>query len=311
MTVWIAITADAAFGDPPGWHPVIGIGKIIAFWENRLYDSNQQVLRGFAFAIAVMLTCSLGALIVHKALFLLPFGWAIESVFCGWFLAAKSLSQIADRMKKRFEQEGLIGGRKLIGEFVSRDVDALSEEEILRATAETMAENIIDGVLAPLLFLFMGLVCGSPLVGIVLYKAINTMDSMVGYRNAQYHAFGRAAAKIDDWANWIPARIGVFAILAAGLVNGGSLQDGWKVMRRDRKCHSSPNSAYAEAAIAGLYRCRLGGDSQYFGLVHHRPWIGGEYTNPTWATLRKIKTNIWISEIIFVLLLIGGWNLWV
>lgn len=308
--VWAMIAIDAIFGDPSGWHPVIGIGKVISWWERRLYGVRFQYIRGAVFAGAVLLTSMCAAFLVHAILSQAPFGWLLEAMLCGWFLAAKSLAAVADKMQMRFDSEGLAGARRLIAEYVSRDVDSLTKEEILRATAETMAENIIDGVLAPIFFFLVGKVFGSPLVGIVFYKAVNTMDSMVGYRNNRYYAFGMVAAKIDDVANWLPARLGALAMLAAGIFNKGSLSDGWRVMRRDRKCHSSPNSAYAEAAIAGLYRCRLGGDSRYFGEVHHRPWIGGEFDNPTWETLKQIQANIWLSEVIFVLFFRGGWILW-
>lgn len=310
MMVWAMLAIDAIFGDPPGWHPVIGIGKVISWWERRLYGVRFQYLRGAVFAAAVLLTSMGAAFLVHAILSRVPFGWLLEAMLCGWFLAAKSLAAVVDKMRMRFDSEGLAGARRLIAEYVSRDVDLLTKEEILRATAETMAENIIDGVLAPIFFFLIGKALGSPLVGMVFYKAVNTMDSMVGYRNDRYHAFGMAAAKIDDAANWIPARLGALAMLVAGIFNTGSLSDGWRVMRRDRKCHSSPNSAYAEAAIAGLYRCRLGGDSRYFGEVHHRPWIGGEFDNPSWETLKQIQANIWISEVIFVLFFMGGWIIW-
>ncbi len=310
MTVWAMVAFDAVFGDPPGWHPVIGIGKIISWWERRLYGDRFQHLRGAIFALSVLLTSMGAALMVHTLLLRMPFGRLLEAMLCGWFLAAKSLAAVADKMQKRFETQGLAGARRLIAEYVSRDVDSLTKDEILRATAETMAENIIDGVLAPIFFFLIGNALGSPLVGMVFYKAVNTMDSMVGYRNERYLAFGMVAAKIDDLANWIPARLGALAMLAAGIFNAGSLSDGWRVMMRDRKCHSSPNSAYAEAAIAGLYRCRLGGDSRYFGAVHHRPWIGGEFENPSWETLKQIQANIWLSEIIFVFISMGGWIIW-
>jgi adenosylcobinamide-phosphate synthase len=147
-------------------------------------------------------------------------------------------------------------------------------------------------------------------MGIVFYKTVNTMDSMVGYRNARYKKFGMFSAKLDDVANWIPARIGSFFILAAGVFNKGSLKQGFATMRRDRHLHASPNSAYAEAAVAGLYSCRLGGPSIYFGVDHSRPWIGKTFENPTWEVVKQVKENIWISEILFVVIIEGGMILW-
>lgn len=311
MSVWMMLAFDAILGDPPGWHPVIGIGKIVSWWETRMYGDRHQFIRGLIFSFAVLFTCLGAASVVHLILVRIHFGWIIEAMLCGWFLAAKSLANVASIMQNRFENEGLTGARKGISEYVSRDTDSLSTEDVIRATAETMAENIIDGVLAPIFFFFLGQVFGSPLVGIVMYKSINTMDSMVGYRNERYEFFGKTAARMDDAANWIPARLGVFAILLAGLLSHGNIPRGFKVLLRDRHSHSSPNSAYAESAIAGLYGCRLGGPSQYFGLVHTRPWIGEEFGDPTWKSLIQIRRNIWISEVVFVLLIGGGGHLWV
>lgn len=311
MGAWIMLATDAMFGDP-SWlpHPVIGIGKIIAWWEKKLYGEDNRHARGFVFTILVLLTTSSLAFFAHLGLTKIPFGWILEAIICGWFLAAKSLAGVSNRMKVRFQSAGLPGARKLISEFVSRDTASLTEDAILRATVETMAENIIDGVLAPIFFFYIGQTFGSALMGIVFYKTINTLDSMVGYRNERYGEFGTAAARIDDLANWLPARLGACVILLSGKISHGKLRRGWKTMIRDRRLHSSPNSAYAEASIAGLYACRLGGPSEYFGELHDRPWIGAEFANPDWACLEQVKKNIWFSEILFVLVLEGGRFLW-
>ena len=311
MGPWIMLATDAIFGDPlqiP--HPVIGIGRIISWWEKRWYKERVQKARGLFFLISVLATTSFLALFIHLFMNQIRGGWIVESMLCGWLLATKSLVQVGDQMLHVFQKEGLQGARKQIGNFVSRDTDKLTESDVLRATIETMAENIVDGVISPICFYYLGMIFGSPLLGVVFYKTINTLDSMVGYRNERYNRFGTASARLDDLVNWLPARISAGLILVAGGLTGGKFTRGWKVMKRDRYLHDSPNSAYAEASMAGVYGCKLGGPAFYFGKREDRPWIGQDLSDPTWDLLNRVKSNVWLTQLLLVGFVEGGRLIW-
>ncbi len=306
MVAW-----DMIFGDPikiP--HPVIGIGRVISWWERRWYGEKSATIRGACFLCSVLATTGLFAILIHFGISKLSGGWILESMLCGWLLATKSLVQVGDQMNRFFREEGLLGARRMIGDFVSRDTDRMTESDILRATIETMAENIVDGVIAPICFYYLGAMIGSPLVGMVFYKTINTLDSMVGYRNERYMKFGTASARLDDLVNWLPARLSAGLILLAGSVTGGNFVRGWQIMKRDRHLHDSPNSAYAEASMAGVYNCKLGGPAVYFGERMERPWIGRGLLDPTWSLLNQVKLNIWISQLLLVTMVEGGRWIW-
>ena len=305
------LATDAIFGDPlqvP--HPVIGIGRIISWWEKRWYNARAQKVRGFFFLISVLATTSFLALFIHLLMNQIRGGWIIESILCGWLLATKSLVQVGDQMLSIFQKEGLQGARKQIGNFVSRDTEKLTESDVLRATIETMAENIVDGVISPICFYYLGMIVGSPLLGVVFYKTINTLDSMVGYRNERYNRFGTASARLDDLVNWLPARISAGLILMAGGLTGGKFTRGWQIMKRDRYLHDSPNSAYAEASMAGVYGCKLGGPAFYFGKREERPWIGQGLADPSWDLLNRVKSNVWLTQLLLVGFVEGGRLIW-
>ncbi len=305
------LVTDAVFGDPLKLpHPVIGIGCIISWWEARWYGEGLHKVRGGCFLVSVLATTCFLALLIHFAINRIPGGWILESILCGWLLATKSLVEVGDQINRIFQEEGIAGARKMIGNFVSRDTDRLTESDVLRATIETMAENIVDGVISPICFYYLGMIFGSPLVGMVFYKTINTLDSMVGYRNERYMDFGTASARLDDLVNWLPARVSAGLILLAGSVTGGNFARGWRVLKRDRHLHDSPNSAYAEASMAGVYGCRLGGPALYFGERVERPWIGQGLLDPTWPLLHRIKLNIWITQLLLVGLVEGGRWIW-
>lgn len=311
MGAWIMLTWDAIFGDPikiP--HPVIGIGRVISWWERRWYSEKSATIRGACFLFSVLATTGFVAILVHLGIRKLSGGWILESMLCGWLLATKSLTQVGDQMNRIFQEEGIAGARRMIADFVSREPNQMTEPDILRATIETMAENIVDGVISPICFYYLGMMIGSPLVGMVFYKTINTLDSMVGYRNERYIKFGTASARLDDLVNWLPARLSAGLILLAGSLTGGSVVRGWQIMKRDRHLHDSPNSAYAEASMAGVYNCKLGGPAVYFGEKIERPWIGQGLLDPTWSLLSQVKANIWITQLLLVAIVEGGRWIW-
>ena len=269
---------DLLLGDPRWlYHPVQAIGWLIVKLEPPLRrafpDSDRgQVRAGVALVILVVGITGLVSGGVLWGLHLLhPMaGFAGEVILCWLILAAKSLRTESMKVVKALENGTLDDGRRAVSMIVGRDTEHLSEAEVLKAAVETVAENASDGILAPLLF---AAVLGP--VGGICYKAVNTMDSMVGYKNDQYLYFGRAAAKLDDVLNFLPARISGFLMAAAACL-GFDGKNAFRIFFRDRKNHASPNSAHTEAACAGALGLQLGGTHDYFGKPVVKPTIGDD-----------------------------------
>ena len=268
---------DALFGDP-AWlpHPVVLMGRCISALEKHLRTALPKTPRGeLAGGAAVAAVLPLGTLAVtglacgaaaklHPAL-----GLALQMLWCGQALAAKGLAQESRNVYKELAKGDLPAARRAVARIVGRDTQNLTAAGVTRAAVETVAENASDGVIAPLLYMLLG---GAPLA--LTYKAINTMDSMLGYKNEKYINFGRVPAKLDDAANYIPSRIAALLwVLAAGFT-GNSVKGAWKIWRRDRRNHASPNSAQTESVCAGLLGVRLAGDAYYHGELHKKPYIG-------------------------------------
>ena len=196
--------------------------------------------------------------------------------------------------------------RKMLSYVVGRDTENLNRQQIIKATVETIAENTIDGVLAPLFYMALGYLAGGGLGAVLaawLYKAVNTMDSMVGYKNDRYREFGTCAARLDDVANLLPARLGAMLMLLAGGMLGLDAMAGWRVWWRDRYAHKSPNSAQSESVVAGLLGLRLGGPSYYFGKLVVKPTIGDERREPQLAdytaTCRILNWSVILAAVVF------------
>jgi len=220
---------------------------------------------------------------------------------CWQCLATRSLYTESMAVYHAAKRGDLTGARTAVGRIVGRDTDALDEAGVSRACVETIAENCSDGVIAPLLFLAIG---GAP-AG-VLYKAINTMDSMLGYKNERYLWFGRTAAKLDDAANFLPARLAALAMIAAAFFIRQDASNAWRIFRRDRLNHTSPNSAQTEAVCAGALRIRLGGPSFYFGSVVSKPYIGDDDRPVEAEDIRRANHLMFAcSGLCFLLLLLG------
>ena len=268
---------DLLFGDPH-WmpHPVRAMGALIAGLEKPLRAVFPKTPRGelIAGGFLVVLTAgiSTGAAVlllwlcaqIHPIL-----AFAAQALLCYQLLAARSLRDESVKVYKALRDGTLDDARKAVSMIVGRDTDRLDEIGVAKAAVETVAENASDGVIAPLLFLAIG---GAPLG--VLYKSINTMDSMVGYKNDRYLYFGRAAAKLDDLVNFIPARLAGVLLCLAARPAGFDGRNAWRIFRRDRKNHKSPNSAHTEAAAAGALDVQLAGSSYYFGKLVEKPTIG-------------------------------------
>jgi len=198
-------------------------------------------------------------------------GVAVEAVMCFFLFAVKSLKKESMNVKRALETDGLEAGRKAVARIVGRDTQALSETGVVKAAVETVAENFSDGVFAPMLYMMIG----GGVLGF-FYKSINTMDSMVGYKNEKYLYFGRFAAKLDDVVNYIPARLAALVFILTAPLTGLDGKNAWKIWRRDRRNHASPNSAQTESAAAGALHVQLAGDAYYFGKLYKKPFIGDD-----------------------------------
>ena len=205
-----------------------------------------------------------GAAMLHPLL-----GLAVQMFWCGQALAAKGLVQESTIVYWELVKDDLPAARKAVSRIVGRDTEALTAEGVTKAAVETVAENASDGVIAPLLYMLLG---GAPLA--LTYKAINTMDSMLGYKNEKYLYFGRAAAKLDDVANYIPSRLAALLWIMAAAFTRNDAKGAWRIWRRDRRNHASPNSAQTESACAGALGVQLAGPAYYFGEYYPKPTIG-------------------------------------
>ena len=268
---------DTLFGDPP-WlpHPVVLMGKAISALEKRLRARMPQTPQGELLGGAVVAftlpvgTFLLTSLVCLGAAKLSPWlGLAVQTFWCGQALAAKGLAQESTNVYRALIKPDLPAARKAVSRIVGRDTQNLTLEGVTKAAVETVAENASDGVIAPLLYMLLG---GAPLA--LTYKAINTMDSMLGYKNEKYLYFGRAAAKLDDAANYLPSRLAGLLWCAAAALTGNSPKGAWRIWRRDRRNHASPNSAQTESACAGALGVQLAGPAYYFGEYYAKPTIG-------------------------------------
>jgi adenosylcobinamide-phosphate synthase len=256
---------DFMLGDPYSFpHPVRFIGSAIEKLETVIRKIHSG--RASGFALLVIISSS----VYFTTWSLAGISWAIEVFLIYTIFAARSLSVEGMKIYRLLAADDIEGARRQVSYLVSRDTAGMGRKEIIRAAVETVTENIVDGVTAPMFYLFAG---GAPLA--MAYKSVNTLDSMVGYKNEKYIRFGWASARFDDVLNFIPARITGFVLIPlAALITGGSISGSYRVLVRDRYNHSSPNSGHPESAAAGALGIRLGGPTSYFGILHEKPYIG-------------------------------------
>ena len=273
----LAFLMDCVIGDPRSkFHPVVLIGKLIAGLETWLYspeDSDKRKFwRGLFLMLLVLVICygaTAGIVYGVRRLGLPYLSWGVEALLLSFTISPRNLAEAGREIQRYLAAGDIEEARFKVGWIVGRDTDKLTVPEITRATVETIAENIVDGVISPLFFFFLG---GVPLA--VAYRAANTMDSMIGYKNEKYLFFGRAAARTDDAWNYIPARItGLLLVLAAWLLKY-DWREAWRMMRRDAAKHPSPNGGFTEATVAGALGIRLGGLNYYFGRPSFRTYMG-------------------------------------
>ena len=316
LPLLIGWVLDLLFGDPARLpHPVVGFGKMIAFGEHRLNKGNHRKLKGalmaiFLIVLVFVVTWLLRSLIAHLSLLTphLSLLTIFDAVIIFYCLAGTTLIREVRQVFLAVDRS-LEEGRRQVARIVGRDISELSAQEIRTAALETLAENLSDGVIAPLFWLAL---LGTP--GMMAYKMVNTLDSMIGYRTDRYRDFGCWAAHIDDVANYIPARLTALLMIIGGwmldvwcLVLGKSplLGRGWgrpfAFVRTYGRNHASPNSGYPEAALAGILDCRFGGPHYYFGQLFPKPYIGN---NDRLLSTQDMKIAIRVNRQAEVLMIV-------
>ena len=314
ISLLIGWLLDLLFGDPQRLpHPVVWFGKAIASGERRFNKGSHRRLKGGIMAVSLILlvfalvwgirrVLGIFALFVfdgtHQQVYQIPvFLYLFDAIVIFYCLAGTTLIREVRQVFLALDRS-LEEGRTQVARIVGRDTSALSAQEVRTAALETLAENLSDGVIAPLFWL---LLLGTP--GMIAYKMVNTLDSMIGYRTERYKAFGCAAARIDDVANYIPARLTALLMILPSLLSGHCSL--FTFVRRYGRSHASPNSGYPEAALAGILDCRFGGPHYYFGELFDKPYIGENARELTTADMQKAVRINRTAEVLAVLLFIA------
>ena len=303
---------DLILGDPH-WlpHPIRLIGGLIAWLEGWLLGTNERKsekkerINGIILVFTVLLcTLTVSAVLVIGAYWLHPiFGILVECIMTYQILATKCLKVESMKVYQCLTNGGLTEARKAVSMIVGRDTEMLDEAGVTKAAVETVAENTSDGCIAPMLYTALG----GPILGF-FYKAVNTMDSMVGYKNERYLYFGRAAAKLDDAVNFIPSRISAYLMMLAAFLGGRDF-DGkraYRIYKRDHRNHASPNSAQTEAVCAGALGVQLAGDASYFGRVVRKPFIGDALRKVECEDIIRVNRLLYLTAWFCVILCVMG-----
>jgi adenosylcobinamide-phosphate synthase len=279
MQILAALFLDALLGDPKRIpHPVAAVGVAVRFFEVLFYSKPDKKIGGRVFCASVMAaTCATVGLLLFITSFV-PRLYEVAALYMLYSaLAWRSLKDESMPVALALFSGDIGAARSSLSHIVGRDTQDLDEAGVAGAAVETIGENFIDGVFSVLFFMALGYACGGTagaVLGAWLFKAASTLDSMVGYDNERYRDFGRAGARLDDFLNFIPARLGGLVVLAGGACLGHSFPQALRVFLRDRKKHKSPNSAHGESAFAGLLGVRLGGGAAYAGIFEEKPVIG-------------------------------------
>ena len=314
LAFFFGFLLDLLLGDPY-WlpHPIRLIGSLISGLEKKLLggrtekDRKKELKKGVLLVFLVLfITFSVSVMLIVGAYNIHPYlGVLVETIMSYQILATKCLKVESMKVYHCLQTEGLEAARKAVSMIVGRDTSVLDEEGVAKAAIETVAENTSDGVIAPMLYTALG----GPILGF-FYKAVNTMDSMVGYKNEKYLYFGRAAAKLDDFVNYIPARISAYLMICAAFIGGKdySGRDAYKIYKRDHRKHASPNSAQTESVCAGALGIRLAGTASYFGKMVKKPFIGDSLRNVEYEDIKRVNKlmylTAWLCEMICLTLMV-------
>lgn len=301
IKIWIAFILDLIFGDPENiTHPVQIIGKLIEILEKILLRKKYKVLTGGLLAIITILSTYFICYFISKNI-KNPIFAILEIYLMYTIFSINSLAREGKKVYNILKKGDIEVARKELSYLVSRDTNEMDEKMIIRSTMETISENTVDGVIAPMFYMILG---GLPLA--MTYKAINTLDSMVGYKNEKYIEFGKISAKIDDVVNFIPARITGILIVIVAFILKYDYKNSFKIFMRDRKNHSSPNSGHPEASVAGAIGVQFGGKVSYFGKNVEKPTIGNKVkefeTEDILKNIKIMKITAIIGLVVFSLI---------
>lgn len=299
----VGFVLDSIVGDPQGWiHPVRLMGKMISFVENKLRKkcstSSDEKRAGAILWITVVFT---SFAVPYAILFIAAkinstAAFVINCIMCYYILAAKSLKDESMKVYTSLKNGNLQEARKNLSYIVGRDVERLNEKSVAKAAVETVAENTSDGVIAPMFYIMLG---GAPMG--LMYKAVNTLDSMVGYKNEKYINIGRFSAIADDVANYIPSRLASYFMIAASWILKMNYKNAYKIYKRDRYNHQSPNSAHTESVCAGALNIMLGGNSYYGGRLISKPTMGDSIKEVESLDIVKANKLMYATSILFLL----------
>ena len=304
ISLIIGYVLDLIFGDPSFlYHPVIFIGKVIKYSEivlRKIFKGKAGEFIGGIFLVIIVISVTVGLsfgilFLCYKINFYLYFG--VSTFMCYQILATKCLRDCAKRVYDDLENKTLDDARYSVGMIVGRETKNLSKEGVIKACVESVAESTSDGVIAPMFYMFLG----GPILGF-FYKAINTMDSMVAYKNEKYFYFGKAAARLDDFFNLIPSRLTGIMIIISSLILGYDAKNALKVFFRDRYKHESPNSAQCEAPMAGALDIMLAGDAIYEGKLEHKETLGNDIKTPESDDIKKSIKILYLTSLLWVLI---------
>ncbi len=308
LALVIGFLVDLLAGDPHSIpHPVVLIGKLISTAEKYARRIFPETVKGERLAGACIWIVTAGLSFVVPLVLLWLLGlispWVrliAESIMCWQIFAVKSLRDESMKVYYTLKNEGLAASRKAVSMIVGRDTQRLDERGVIKAAVETVAENTSDGIVAPLIFMTIG---GAPLG--FFYKAANTMDSMLGYVEMPYKNIGLVPARADDVLNFIPARLSALIMLLAGMILHMNIKNGWKIFRRDRYNHASPNSAQTESVCAGLLDVQLAGDAWYHGVPHKKKFIGDHIRDVESDDIPRTCRLMYVTSIIAVVICVG------
>lgn len=304
----IGFVLDLIIGDPQwAWHPIRMIGAWISICEKGIRkivpDTEKGLLAGGVLLVILVtgVSTALPIFLLWGAQMISP--WlrlVLESILCYLLLATKSLKTESMKVYKELVKPDLKGARYAVSMIVGRDTEGLNEEGVAKAAVETVAENTSDGIIAPMLFMAIGGAAGG-----FFYKSVNTMDSMVGYKNDRYLYFGRFAAKLDDVLNYIPARLSAWLMIAASALIRLDAKNAKKIYLRDRYNHASPNSAHTEAVMAGALRVQLAGDAWYFGKLHKKKYIGDPHRAVTAEDIKTANRLLYATTVLSIVIFLS------
>ncbi len=305
IALGIGFVLDLMFGDPYFlWHPIRLIGNLIAFTEKKLrrifpVNKSGELIAGILLVIIVVaLSTGIPVLILGFSYHWKPYvGVLVESIMCYQLLATKSLKVESMKVYKALSKGELEEGRQAVSMIVGRDTANLTETGIVKAAVETVAENTSDGSIAPMLFMIIAGAGGG-----FFYKAVNTMDSMVGYKNEKYINLGKLAARLDDVLNYIPARISAYLMIVSTIFSKFNTKNAWKIYRRDRYNHASPNSAHTESVVAGALEVQLAGNAYYFEKLYPKKTIGDDIRTVECEDIKRANMLLYQTAVLGIIL---------